>query len=185
MCLVQDSVSKGRMVKPINCMQTGAFKFSVDFLYWKEGVMRGFTWKRYISDSPKLVIIRKKATLSFIFILLKHSRLNKHFASPAVAEDQWFSKCKKGLLRTFLFVYSSEDMPRSVSVVRQALKCQYHKAMYGQKLLERHVWIQYEYRVELLPVLNSSLSLLKGIAIKWKSASQGQGLSLGEKRECV
>lgn len=89
MCLVQDSISKGRMVQPVNWMQTGTFKFNVDCLYWKEGVMRGFTWKRYIvSDSQKLVIIRKTSAVSFIFILLKHSCLNKHFASPALAADQ-------------------------------------------------------------------------------------------------
>lgn len=77
------------MVKPVNWMRMGTFKFNVDCVYWKEGVMRGFTWKRYIfSDSQKLVIIRKKSTVSFIFILLKHSCLNEHFVSPAAAADQ-------------------------------------------------------------------------------------------------
>lgn len=71
MCLVHDSVSKGRVVRPVNWMQTGAFRFNVDCLYWMEGVMRGFTWKRYIfCDRHKPVIIRKKSTVSFIFILL-------------------------------------------------------------------------------------------------------------------
>jgi len=53
--------------------------------------------------------------------------------------------------------------------------------MYGQKLLQKHLWVNYEYMVQPLPVLSSSLSLLKGIAIKWKSASRGQGLYSGEK----
>lgn len=70
MGLVHDSISKGRMVQPVKWMQTGTFKFNVGCLYWKEGVMRGFTWKRFIfSDSHKLVIISKKFTVPFIFIL--------------------------------------------------------------------------------------------------------------------
>lgn len=59
------------MAKPVNWLQTGTFKFNVDCLYWKEGVMRGFTCKRYIfSDSQKLLIIREKFAVSFIFTLL-------------------------------------------------------------------------------------------------------------------
>jgi len=51
--------------------------------------MRGFTWRRGIfSDSQKLVVIRKKSTVSFTFRLLKHPCLNKRFASPAAAADQ-------------------------------------------------------------------------------------------------
>lgn len=81
--LVHDSVSEGRMVQPVKENQTETFKFNVDCLYWKEGVMRDFTWKRYIiSDSHKLVIIRKKSTVSFSFILL-YSCLNEHFTSSA------------------------------------------------------------------------------------------------------
>lgn len=89
MGLVHDSVSKGRMVQSVKWMQTGTFKFNVDCLYWKQGVMRGFTWKRYIfSDSHKLVIIRKKSTVSFIFLLFKHSCLNKYFESSAAVAEQ-------------------------------------------------------------------------------------------------
>lgn len=77
------------MVQPVKWMQTGTFKFNVDCLYWKEGVIRGFIWKRYIfSDSHKLVTVRKKPTVSFIFVFLKHSCLNKHFASPAAVAEQ-------------------------------------------------------------------------------------------------
>lgn len=65
MCLVQDSISKGRMVKPVNWMQTGAFKFNVDFLYWKEGVMGGSHRKGTSLKRQKLVIIRRKSTLYF------------------------------------------------------------------------------------------------------------------------
>lgn len=47
--------------------------------------------------------------------------------------------------------------------------------MYGQTLLQKPLWMKQEYIAQLLPQLNSFLSLLKRIAIKWKSASQGQG----------
>lgn len=44
--------------------------------------------KVHLLWQPEMVIMRKKSAVPFIFMLLKHSCLNKHFASPAVAADQ-------------------------------------------------------------------------------------------------
>lgn len=57
--------------------------------------MRGLVWKRYISGRQELVIIRKKSTVSFIFVLLKRYYLNEHFATPAVPAWQLFLRLKK------------------------------------------------------------------------------------------
>lgn len=66
--------------------------------------MRGLVWKRYISGSQELVIIRKKSTVSFIFVLLKHYCLNERFAIPAVPARQLFLRLKKEQFAEYIFI---------------------------------------------------------------------------------